>query len=357
MRFNTLCLAMIFLPWLASAVCASDFEIEATPVAGRTFAGGPVVIDVSIRYTGTEPLTIGWCSGTGGTGSIVDLHQGFGLGTPPGWAKRKVANIQSGNILSSSDTLEPGDVIKKTLYLHYCFSEIPPGKATLELSYSICEPGGIGTKLLALLSTSVELDIKEGSTTDLSSVFSEIVATLRNSRQSYEKRLDACRQLIWVKHDRVIPFLFEILQDEKLVPCHGEAQTCLYAFSRKSRSILDALVSYLQESGTKNDSLYFFSLWKRDKVDIKWGFILKLLQSPREWVKTADSETFGQNASELHQQKQETEPKSNSQKPQHPVTIEEQTEVKSSTQWFVPVLIIAGILLVGVIIFLFVRRR
>jgi hypothetical protein len=202
----------------------------------------------------------------------------------------------------------------------------------------------------------VELEIREGSAAELSSFFKEMAGIARNSKQSYDRRLDACRQLIWVNHESAVKFLFEILQDEKLLPCHWETQSCLYAFSKKSKSILDALVSYLQESGTKNDSLYFFSLWKRDKVDIKWEFILKLLQSDRPWIRDRARETFGENASEAHQPNREPEPKVEKKEP-HISRPERPEPAPERTNWLVPGLIIAVVVLAGVVVFLLLRGK
>ncbi len=378
MWFKALYLPIILPFWFISAVYASDFEMKAVPVEGRTIAGGPVVIDVSIRYTGRKPIVITEAPGTGGTGSLTDMRQGFSaIQAPGGWKKRKVSTGQGGTFQFPKRRLQPGDVIRKKVFLHYCFSEIPAGKATVELSYPVAGRNGVGGKLLAKLSTKVELDVVEGSPAELHSLFSQTMKVVRDTGetpkgkaheewlQSCVRRLNACRQLIWVKHESVLPFLFKILQIQsaQVDACHSEARSSIYSLSTSSESALDGLVDYLLQSGKESDARFFFWKWKRDKVDIGRERILKLLQSEKPWIKDAARETFAENTSQLQSPndkpipEQPTKPSQPEPKVREALTGKPSEAQPDSGNWLLPGMIGAVIVLAGVVIFLILRRR
>jgi hypothetical protein len=282
---------------LLASMCATPLPLESTGPAERGFslkarvveslAGGPLVIELTLINSGTEPITIA------SFGIPLEQQRRIGVVAPNTWKSRPAAlNGRLGTI--GAHEMKPGDQLSELIYVHHRYDEVPAGKAILQCQWRIF--GALDLERLEmphLASPAVEfhLEIPAATPERVAAIHKRISASLERKDLTYNDEMSLVNEIVWTKHDALLPAAFQLLSERGVTRSWSELRPFLYEWSRKSDDVHRQLIDYLCLQGAGIDSR-FFDYWRKHKIALPEQDVRRLLEAKNPWMRAYTYLTF-----------------------------------------------------------------
>jgi hypothetical protein len=266
------------------AIDPGDFAVQADPL--EVLEGGPIVVRLTLRYTGQKPITTAgprdW------NGLQIEVH------APPTWQAHE-ARVHAGSWMIGPTTIKPGDSFVEDFPVHHEFAIIPPGRVTLAFSWIVhswdAESRSPGKDILSLPSTLLALDVPEATPERISALRKRLEAVLDRKGHSHEDVHAVVNRILDTRHSDLSSVVFRLLLVEGLSIDEYKLRLWIYQWSRRTPENHTRLLQYLHDHGRKADFPVFES-WHTDKVPLSEADIRTLVDAKDVWIRVLTYEHF-----------------------------------------------------------------
>jgi hypothetical protein len=246
-------------------------------------AGGPIVVDLTLRYVGSRPIdVVGPCDWNG-----LQVH----ADVPSTWVSRPPHGPILINGGFGTRTIQPNQEFKGTYFAHHDYTAIPPGYAELTFSWNILkefndnEDGAISHKVVATITTTKTIYVWDATPWRIDSLCTGLRYSRQQPHYDQEEEQLITSTLFNTDHPELDALAFELLQTRKRDwPANPMLSFPVYRWSRSSRDNHQDLLDYLYESGTQSD-WPVFARWEDEGIVLTDAELKFLLRSPSLWTR------------------------------------------------------------------------
>lgn len=174
--------------------------------------GGPLVIKVTLKYTGAHAREV--------TSSSLYPSPFFG-GTPPEWGMGIF--VSGGGGLCSRDgrdcftRIKPHEEWTKVYYLHHRYHNIASGRLTLKLRWTVRDPDTPDEKIIARPEVPLAINIEPADAKHLSALRARLEHRLEVARRSGDGEAigEVLKYMDCTNHAALVPFAWRIIGQDR----------------------------------------------------------------------------------------------------------------------------------------------
>lgn len=260
-QFLRFALSLFAVVLLRSGIHAGEtpqdprFHIDARVHAAME--GGPFIIEVTYTYQGRKPIDIII------PGLLPIIHVAEKV--PGHWENSGRSYLQVGPS-EFREKLTPGKKWSEILYLHQCYSNITPGCARIELTWTIRTRESKG-KPIARTSTILKVNVSPADAKHLAALRSRLQKKVAKRNLSEGERDFLVNHLLRTHHPELIPVAWQMLEaGQRAYPTYALA-VFIYDCTPSPEQVHARLVPMALDS-SRDDAEDIFACW--EALPIGW---------------------------------------------------------------------------------------